>query len=162
MRRWWRGVVVISRRGGGLVAHLRSDWREMQVRAFFPYCFLQTEYRPKHAGFLVPSPFVRLPVATSASAVANRALRARRWTRRVPHACHFQHPRSRFTYCLNNLQTRKLLWTKLRGSHQPRLGLEPPAQFGGAMRRSGAIAKKHAFLYAFSRAAKTPRWRHFR
>ena len=30
----------------------------------------------------------------------------------------------------------------------------PPAGFGGSMRRSHAIAKKHAFLYVFSRPAK--------
>ena len=39
-------------------------------------------------------------------------------------------------------------------SHQLRLGIAPPTRLGGAMRLSHAIAKKHAFLYVFSRAAK--------
>ena len=54
------------------------------------------------------------------------------------------------------------MWEKRCKSHQLRLGIAPPARFGGAMRRSRAIAKKHAFLYVFSRAAKISKWHHFR
>ena len=61
----------------------------------------------------------------------------------------------------NNFQTRKLVCKKRCKTHQLRLGIAHPTRLGGAMRRSHAIAKKHAFLYVFSRAAKTSRWRHF-
>ena len=37
----------------------------------------------------------------------------------------------------------------------------PPAWLGGWMRWRRAITKKYAFLYVFSRAAKTSKWQHF-
>ena len=46
------------------------------------------------------------------------------------------------------------MWQKRWISPQLRMGIAPPARFGGAMRRSHAIAKKHAFLDVFSRPAK--------
>ena len=57
-------------------------------------------------------------------------------------------------FFVNNFQTRTLVLAIRCNSHQLRLGIAPPTRLGGAMRQSHAIAKKHAFLYVFSRAAK--------
>ena len=54
----------------------------------------------------------------------------------------------------NNFRSALFTWGKRRRYLETNHAKPPPARFGGSMRRSRAIKKKHAFLYVFSRAAK--------
>ena len=54
----------------------------------------------------------------------------------------------------NNFRSALFTWTEMGKNLRLGYTKPPPAGFGGSMRRSHAIAKKHAFLYVFSRPAK--------
>jgi hypothetical protein len=55
----------------------------------------------------------------------------------------------------NNFRSALFTWGKRCGYLQTNHTKPPPAGFGGSMRQSRAIKKKHHFVYLFSRAAKT-------
>ena len=53
-------------------------------------------------------------------------------------------------FFVNNFISAPFTWRQIRMCLQTNHTKAPPAGFGGAMRRSHAIAKKHAFLDVFS------------
>ena len=61
-------------------------------------------------------------------------------------AFHEVTPRVEVYFFGNNFRTPKLVCNKRSKSHLARLGIAPPARFGGAMRRWGVTKKKLRFL----------------
>ena len=81
-----------------------------------------------------------------------------------PHSTHNQAPRQRprtppaaIVFFGDNFRSALFAWAKTRRCLQTNHTKPTPAGFGGAVRRSRAITKKHAYLCVFSRAAKIPK-----
>ena len=74
--------------------------------------------------------------------------------RRGHHAPRSHRPPDAGWFFGNNFRSALFTCKKRRVCHQTNNTKPPPAGFGGAVRRSRAITKKHAFLCVFLRAAK--------